>query len=71
MMQTYQFDEIVVNHDGVVTIAGLPPKAKVAVMVITDEPKIVSDNRDFLRGLSAGHYFEVMSPQEFCEAFAL
>lgn len=33
--------------------------------------KIVSDNRDFLRGLSAGHYFEVMSPQEFCEAFSL
>jgi predicted nucleic acid-binding protein len=33
--------------------------------------KIVSDNRDFLRGLSAGHYFEVMSPQEFCEEFGL
>ncbi|OQY44375.1 MAG: hypothetical protein B6242_12835 [Anaerolineaceae bacterium 4572_78] len=32
---------------------------------------IVSDNRDFLRGLSAGHYFEVMSPQEFCERFDL
>ncbi|MDM8519700.1 hypothetical protein QUF64_06615 [Anaerolineales bacterium HSG6] len=33
--------------------------------------KIVSDNRDFLRGLSAGHHFEVMSPQEFCEEFDL
>ncbi len=33
--------------------------------------KIVSDNRDFLRGLSAGHSFEVLSPQEFCEAFGL
>ncbi|MEM8640896.1 MAG: PIN domain-containing protein [Cyanobacteria bacterium P01_G01_bin.54] len=33
--------------------------------------KIISDNRDFLRGLSAGHYFEVMSPQEFCEEFGL
>ncbi|MDM8520208.1 PIN domain-containing protein [Anaerolineales bacterium HSG6] len=33
--------------------------------------KIVSDNRDFLRGLSAGHHFEVMSPQEFCEEFSL
>ena len=32
---------------------------------------IISDNRDFLRGLSAGHYFEVMSPQEFCEKFDL
>ncbi|MDM8529482.1 hypothetical protein QUF58_14915 [Anaerolineales bacterium HSG24] len=33
--------------------------------------KIVSDNRDFLRGLSTGHHFEVMSPQEFCEEFDL
>lgn len=32
---------------------------------------IVSDNRDFLRGLSAGHSFEVMSPQEFCEVFCI
>ncbi len=32
---------------------------------------IVSDNRDFLKGLSEGHYFEVMSPQEFCESFDL
>lgn len=27
---------------------------------------VVSDNRDFLKGLSSGHYFEAMSPQEFC-----
>ncbi len=33
--------------------------------------KIVSDNRDFLRGLSAGQYFEVLSPQEFCAEFGL
>ncbi len=33
--------------------------------------KIISDNRDFLRGLSEGHHFEVMSPQEFCERFGL
>ena len=33
--------------------------------------KIVSDNRDFLRGLSADHHFEVMSPQEFCQTFGL
>lgn len=32
---------------------------------------IISNNRDFLRGLSAGHHFEVMSPQEFCEKFGL
>lgn len=32
---------------------------------------IVSDNRDFLRGLSGEHSFEVLSPQEFCERFGL
>lgn len=32
---------------------------------------IVSDNRDFLRGLASGHYFEVMSPSLFCEKFEL
>lgn len=32
---------------------------------------IVSENRDFLRGLSAEHYFEVMSPKEFCQKFGL
>ncbi len=30
---------------------------------------IVSDNRDFLRGLAPGHSFSVMSPKEFCERF--
>lgn len=28
---------------------------------------IVSDNRDFLKGLSGGHPFQVMSPRMFCE----
>lgn len=32
---------------------------------------VVSDNRDFLKNLSSGHYFEIKSPQEFCEAFGL
>lgn len=32
---------------------------------------VVSDNRDFLKGLSAGHHFQVMSPKEFCETFGL
>ena len=32
---------------------------------------LVSDNRDFLRGLSAEHYFAVVSPQEFCKKFGL
>ena len=32
---------------------------------------IVSYNRDFLRGLSPEHYFEVVSPEQFCESFEL
>ena len=32
---------------------------------------IVSDNRDFLRGLSPEHYFQVMSPMKFCDTFEL
>ncbi|OQY48863.1 MAG: hypothetical protein B6242_00900 [Anaerolineaceae bacterium 4572_78] len=32
---------------------------------------IVSDNRDFLRGLSEEYYFRVMAPQKFCESFNL
>ncbi|MCP4112562.1 MAG: type II toxin-antitoxin system VapC family toxin [Desulfobacteraceae bacterium] len=32
---------------------------------------IVSDNRDFLSGLSGEHCFQVMSPQKFCEQFNL
>jgi hypothetical protein len=32
---------------------------------------IVSDNRDFLRGLAAGHTFEVLSPEEFCNKIGL
>jgi len=32
---------------------------------------IVSDNRDFLRGLSADHSFQVMSPKDFCARFGL
>jgi predicted nucleic acid-binding protein len=32
---------------------------------------IVSDNRDFLRGLSPEHYFQVMSPMQFCDTFEL
>ena len=32
-MQTYHFDEIV-NDEGVVTLSGLPPFAKVAVVVV-------------------------------------
>lgn len=32
---------------------------------------IVSENRDFLRGLAPDHYFEVMSAEEFCRALGL
>ena len=29
----------------------------------------VSDNRDFLKGLSPGYDFKVMSPEEFCKMY--
>ena len=32
---------------------------------------IVSENRDFLRGLAPEHYFEVMTPEMFCQMFDL
>jgi predicted nucleic acid-binding protein len=32
---------------------------------------IVSDNRDFLRGLALGYSFSVLSPNEFCERFII
>lgn len=32
---------------------------------------IVSDNRDFLRGLSPEHFFDVLSPRQFCDTFNL
>ena len=33
---------------------------------------IISDNRDFLRGLATeGDYFKVISPQKFCDQFGL
>jgi len=32
---------------------------------------IVSDNRDFLKGLATGHFFTVMSPEEFCKKAGL
>jgi hypothetical protein len=38
-MQTYNFDETV-NDDGIVTLSGLPPLAKVAIVVI--DPEILS-----------------------------
>ena len=32
---------------------------------------LVSDNRDFLRGITRELPFEIMSPEEFCEFFGL
>ena len=31
----------------------------------------VSDNRDFLKGLSVGHHFRVLSPETFCKKFGI
>ncbi|OQY47948.1 MAG: hypothetical protein B6242_03665 [Anaerolineaceae bacterium 4572_78] len=36
-MQTYHFDEFV-NDEGIVTLTGLPPSTKVAILVIRPEP---------------------------------
>ncbi|OQY42401.1 MAG: hypothetical protein B6242_16205 [Anaerolineaceae bacterium 4572_78] len=36
-MQTYHFDEIV-SDEGMVTLSGLPPSTKVAIMVVNPEP---------------------------------
>lgn len=63
-MQTYHFDEIVVNNEGAVTISGLPPLAKVAVMVINPEP---FDWQETMRQWIAEmkrHPFAQMSKQE-------
>ena len=32
---------------------------------------LVSTNRDFLRGMTAGHSFDVLSPEKFCQDFGL
>jgi len=66
-MQTYHFDEIVVNNDGVVTIAGLPPLAKVAVMVINPEPFDWQETmRQWITEMKR-HPFAQMSKQEILE----
>ena len=66
-MQTYHFDEIVVDNDGVITIAGLPPSAKVAVMIINpdsfDWQKIMQQWIDEMKH----HPFATMSKQEILE----
>ena len=32
---------------------------------------LVSTNRDFLRGMTVGHSFDVLSPEKFCQDFGL
>lgn len=70
-MQTYHFDEIEVNHDGIVTIAGLPPKSKVAVMVITPEPFDWQETMQLWIAEMKNHPFAQMSKQEILERLRL
>ncbi len=66
-MQTYHFDEIIVNNDGVVTIAGLPPLAKVAVLVINPEPFDWQETMQQWIAEMKHHPFAQMSKQEIVE----
>ena len=63
-MQTYHFDEIV-NNEGVVTLTGLPPLEKVAIVVIRSEPlNWQNELKELRRELQQNHPFAKMSRQE-------
>ncbi|OQY44370.1 MAG: hypothetical protein B6242_12810 [Anaerolineaceae bacterium 4572_78] len=62
-MQTYHFDEIVSN-EGMVTLSGLPPLAKVAVVVIKPEPFDWKKEMNAWRLEMQDHPFAKMSKEE-------
>jgi hypothetical protein len=62
-MQTYHFDEMV-NNEGIVTISGLPPSAKVAIVVICPEPFDWKKELDAWREEMKTHPFATMSKEE-------
>ena len=66
-MQTYHYDEIVANNQGVVTIAGLPPLAKVSVMVISPKPLDWQETMQQWIEEMKGHPFAKMSKREILE----
>jgi acyl-CoA hydrolase len=63
-MQTYHFDEIV-SDEGVVTLSGLPPMAKVAIVVICPEPHDFQEEmKRWMDDLRQRHPFAKMSKEE-------
>ena len=62
-MQTYHFDEIV-SDEGVVILSGLPPMAKVAIVVIDPEPFDWKKELDAMREEMKNHPFATMSKEE-------
>ena len=63
-MQTYHFDEIV-SDEGIVTLSGLPPLAKVAIVVIDPEIASWQTRLDNLRKkVQETHPFAKMSRDE-------
>jgi hypothetical protein len=66
-MQTYHFDEVV-DNDGVVTLSGLPPLTKVAIVVINPEPFDWRMELELLRrDLQQNHPFAKMSREEILQ----
>ena len=63
MMQTYHFDEVV-NDQGVITLSGLPPLTKVAIVVIHPEPFDWGKEMDAWRKEMQNHPFAKMSKEE-------
>ena len=62
-MQTYHFDEVV-NHEGVVTLSGLPPLEKVAIVVIRPESFDWEKEMDEWTREMQDHPFAQMSKEE-------
>jgi hypothetical protein len=66
-MQTYHFDEVV-NDEGVVTLSGLPPLTKVAIVVIDPELSSWQTRLNRLRKrFQETHPFATMSREEILE----
>ncbi len=62
-MQTYHFNEVV-NNEGVVTISGLPPLAKVEIVVTSPETFDWKKEMEAWREEMKDHPFTKMSKEE-------
>jgi len=62
-MQTYHFDEIV-NNEGIITLSGLPPLAKVAIVVIDTELSWQTRLAHLRKKFQEIHSFAQMSREE-------